>query len=272
MQIEWRTDMPHVVRVTSALRFIGITTTACGLACFTIQTVLAKDPCLIYRPRTLTRSSRCSVTQILQREHTEALVLAQTLWNHHFEQDSAELRASGRAHLDRLARRYPFGNLEVSIQSAHDFRFTDDDHEAYFKHRRDLDAARTKAVADYLQKVLPQNAVAIHIHDRPPVGISGNEALKAYRQMVSQANVTIPDDSTGSRSLYGVGQNTGAETPGFGNSETLSSMSEMTLPEFGSDTPVGPDTTPEALPANDFPQPMDSTSPDAGSGESPISQ
>ena len=257
--------MPHVVRVTSALRLFGITTTACGLACMTVHSALAKDPCQVYRPRVLTRSSRCAVTQILEREHAEALILAQTLWNHHFEQDSPELRASGRAHLDRLSRRYPFGNMEVSIQSAHDFRFTDDNHDTYFKHRRELDAARTKAVADYLQKVLPENPVAIQIHDRPPVGISGNEALKAYRQMVSQANVNIPDDSNGSRSLYSNGQNVGVgtESVGFGNSETLSSMSEMSLPEFGSATPVGPDATPEAVPSSDFPQPMDS-----GAGES----
>ncbi len=255
--------MPHVIRVRSALRLLGITTTACGLACLTVHSAFAKDPCLVYRPRVLTRSSRCSVTQILEREHAEALVLAQTLWNHHFEQDSAELRASGRAHLDRLARRYPFGNMELSIQSAHDFRFNDDNHAAYFKHRSELDAARTKAVADYLQMVLPENPVAIQIHDRPPVGISGNEALKAYRQMVSQANVTIPDDSNGSRSLNANGQNVGTESPGFGNNETLSSMSEMPLPEFGIATPVGPDATPEALPSSDFPQPMDS-----GTGES----
>ncbi len=257
--------MPPVVSVTSVLRLFGIITTACGLACLTVHSALAKDPCMVYRPRVLTRSSRCAVAQILEREHMDALILTQTLWNHHFEQNSSELRASGRAHLDRLARRYPFGNMEVSVQSAHDFRFTDDDHEAYFKHRRELDTARTKTVADYLQKVLPENPVAILIHDRPPVGISGNEALKAYRQMVSQANVNIPDDSNGSRSYNGNGQSVGVGTDslGFGNNETLTTMSEISLSEFGTATPVGTDATPEALPASDFPGPMDS-----GAGES----
>ena len=254
--------MSHVVRVTSALRLLKMTTTACGIVYLTAHSALAKDPCLVYRPRVLARSSRCSVTQILEREHADALVLAQTLWNHHFEPDSAELRASGRAHLDRMVRRYPFGNMELSIQSAHDFRFTDDDHDAYFKHRRELDTARTKAAADYLLRVLPDHPVAIQIHDRPPVGISGNEALKAYRQMVGQANVNLPEDATGQQMIQGNGQNgVDSISPGFSNSETLSSMSEMSLPEFGTATPVGPDVTPEALPASDSPQPMDSTAP-----------
>ncbi len=205
--------MTDAVNWSSLLRLPSLTTTACGLACFAADAAFAKDPRLVYRPREFTRSAHYSMNRALELQAAEARVLSQTVWNHHFEQDSSELRAAGRAHLDRLVRRYPFGSFEVSIQSAHDFQFTDDDHEAYFVHRRELDALRTKTVTDYLQRILPGNPVAIQIHDRPPVGIGGKEALRAYGQMVDQANVTIPDDSSGGRFNFGYGEASGG---GFG--------------------------------------------------------
>ena len=205
--------MTDDVNWSSLLRLPSLTTTACGLACFAADAAFAKDPRLVYGPREYTRSAHYSMNRALELQAAEARVLSQTVWNHHFEQDSAELRAAGRAHLDRLVRRYPFGSFEVSIQSAHDFQFTEDDHELYFAHRRELDALRTKTVTDYLQRILPGNPVAIQIHDRPPVGIGGKEALRAYGQMVDQANVTIPDDSSGGRFNFGYGEANGG---GFG--------------------------------------------------------
>lgn len=219
--------MADAVNWSSVLRLPGLTTTACGLACFAADAAFAKDPCLVYRPREYTRSARYSMNRALELQAAEARVLSQTLWNHHFEieqdpdldnygQGTAELRPSGRAHLERLARRYPFGGFELSIQTAHDFRFTDDDPDAYFTHRRELDALRTQAVTDYLQRIIPHNSVAIQVHDRPPVGINGSEALRAYSQMVNQASVLIPDDSNGQRFMFGFGDNSGGVFGGGG--------------------------------------------------------
>lgn len=255
--------MSQVMNWSSVLRLPSLATTACGLACFAADAVFAKDPCLIYRPREYGRDARYSMTRALDLQAAEARVLSQTVWNHHFEQNSEELRAAGRSHLDRLVRRYPYGNFELSLQSAHDFRFTEGDHDAYFTHRRELDALRMKTVTDYLQRVIPGHPVAIQIHDRPPVGISGAESLRAYSQMVSKANVNIPDDSNGLQSMFGQGLNGGGYggggfsgggmgDSGFGGGGGLggggmmsppsggSGPSNFQPPSFGPDTPTGP--------------------------------
>lgn len=276
--------MAEAANWSSVLHLPALATTACGLACFAADAVFAKDPCLVYRPREYARNARYSMNRALELQAMEARVLSQTVWNHHFEQydadrqiSGAELRASGRAHLDRLARRFPYGNFELSIQSAHDFQFTDDDHEAYFVHRRELDALRTKTVADYLQRVIPGNPVAIQIHDRPPVGISGNEALRAYSQMVNRASVTIPDDSNGPQFMFGVGAGGGGYGggglggAGFGDggfsgggyggaglmspSPSGSGPTDFSPPSFGAQTPTGPSNSPSGPPSGPPPSP-----------------
>lgn len=239
--------MSDHVRLESTLRFLGLTTTACGLALLSAEIASAKDPCYVYRPRLFTQCSRSAMNQRLDMQVAEAQVLSQTLWNHHFELNSSELRASGRAHLDRLVRKYPYGNFELSIQSAHDFRFTDDDPSAYFTHRRALDSQRTKAITDYLQHVIPDSAVVVQIHDRPPVGIDGNEALGAYRKMVTQGSASLPDDIDGSRAMNGNGGGQGggdrgaSSNPGFGyGGDSGQNGTGGAETDFSSSIPVGP--------------------------------
>ena len=238
----------------STLRFLGLTTTACGLALLSAEIASAKDPCYVYRPRVFTQYSRSAINQRLDMQVAEAQVLTQTLWNHHFELDSSELRPSGRAHLDRLARKYPYGNFELSIQSAHDFRFTDEDHSAYFTLRRELDSKRTKSVTDYLQHVIPDSAVAVQIHDRPPVGIDGSEALGAYRKMVTQGSASLPDNIDGPRTMFGNGGLQGggdrgdSSNPGFGyGSDPGQSSFEGIETDFSSSIPVGPSESEPSL-------------------------
>ena len=270
MQSFGDTAMANAINWSSMLRLPGLTTTACGLACLAADVTFAKDPCLVYRPREYSRSARHSMNHALEWQAAEARVLSQTMWNHHFEQDSSELRAAGRAHLDRLARRYPFGNFELSVQSAHDFQFTDDDHDAYFSHRRELDTLRTKAVADYLQRVIPGNQMAIQIHDKPPVGINGGEAIRAFNQMVNQANVFVPDDSNGPRFMFGFGETNGGGMggPGMGGFGPMSGPS-MGGPGMGGPGMGGPGSMPPMIGGQGSPDPSQpSFAPNTPTGQS----
>ncbi len=238
---------------SSILRLHGLTNTACGLACLAASTAFAKDPRCIYSPGEYTRSARYSINRALEAQSLEARVLSHTLWNYHFHEDSAELRASGRAQLDRLVRRFPFGGPEVFVQSAHDFRPEEDNLETYFAHRKELNALRAQAVSDYLQRVLVGQTVAIQIHDRPPVGMSGDETRTAYRSMIDKApSGLLPVGITASRFEFGAGGGGGGFDFGTGGFNSPGSMGgspfstpggtgnlDFNLPPFSSDIPSG---------------------------------
>ena len=208
--------MPDALDWSSILRLHGLKTTACGLACLAAGSAFAKDPRCVYRPGDYTRSARYSINRQLEVQTLEARVLTHTLWNYHFQEDSDELRASGRAQLDRLARRFPHGIPEVFVQSAHDFRLEEDTLDNYFARRKQLNTLRTQTVSDYLQRVAAGQTVAIQIHDRPTVGMSGAETRAAYASMVDKApSGLLPVGITASRFEFGAGGGGGGGGGGF---------------------------------------------------------
>ncbi len=248
--------MPDALDWSSILRLHGLTTTACGLACLAAGSAFAKDPRCVYLPGEYTRSARYSINRQLEVQALEARVLTHTLWNYHFHEDSDELRASGRAQLDRLNRRFPHGIPEVFVQSAHDFRLEEDTLDNYFARRKELNTLRAQAVSDYLQRVVGGQTVAIQIHDRPTVGMSGAETRAAYASMIEKApSGLLPVGVTASRFEFGAGGGGGGFDFGVGGGGALNlpgSMGgspfsppgggggfELDLPPFSSDVPSG---------------------------------
>ena len=179
---------------------------ACGLACVAASDANAKDPRFVYRQEIYTRCAKSSINTALEAQSMKALTLSRTLWNYNFQEDSDELRLSGREQLDRMARRFPYGFPEVFVQSAHDFQISDGGLDAYFERRSELNDLRAKAVSEYLRRIMQNQTVAVQIHDRPTVGMSGNETRAAYSSMIEKApSGLLPVGITASRFEFGAG-------------------------------------------------------------------
>ncbi len=214
----------------------SLTTTACGLACFATTTAIAKDPCCVYRQDEYTRSARYSINMALEAQTLRARVLTYTLWNYHFHEDSDELRTSGRAQLDRLVRRFPYACPDVFVQSAHDFRVTEGDMDAYFERRKELDVLRTQTVSKYLQRMLQGQSVAVLVHDRPPVGMSADETRTGYASMIQKApSGLLPLGITASRFEFGAGGTSGNFDFGTGGLNSSGSMGSSPFSPPGGD-------------------------------------
>ena len=151
------------------------------------------------------RAARSALIQSLDRQANEGRVLSQTLWNHHFYEESDKLRPSGQLQLERLARKFPHGCPEIFIQSAQDVALENEKYDEYFKARKELDEQRLQAVNNYLQRRLPGQAVAIQLHDRPPVGISAEEVIRGQAQLRATTSGLLPPSITQSSFYFGAG-------------------------------------------------------------------
>lgn len=175
------------------------------------------------------------------------LELDQTVWNYHFETGTDRLRPGGRALLDRLARRGP--NLSLRLQQARDLPYVLGDHTKLDRLRIDLDARRLKTIDDYLAFSQPHVMLSIRVSDPNAVGMSGIEAVKAYRELQQTGRGILPSElqqGLGSvlRSSLGEG---GAGSPGgMPPPAPISAGASGTPAPFGADATAPP--PPPALP------------------------
>lgn len=241
----------------------GITSAACGLFLLASNPLLAKDPCYKYSPRVYSNAAKSSLDRSLDRQVAEGRVLSQTLWNHHFYEDSSILRPTGRQFLERLVRKYPNGFPEVYLQSAQDVLLDTENGEdyvldegrfdEYFAKRKELDAERIQAVNSYIQRSRPGQAVVVQIHNRPTVGISSQEVIRAQAVLRGSTTGFLPASITTSSFYFGdAGGGPGGGGgpsmdmggpggPGGLPPSILSGGSGIPdAPDFGSDIPMSP--------------------------------
>ena len=183
---------------TTPLHSDSILRLAAGILAFgTGAGVIAGEKILPYRPAAYSRIAQQSVSAPLEMQASRGYVLERTLWNHHFNAGTAELRPSGRALLNRLARRNQGACGEVFLQTAHDLKFDGTALEKFASARDELDSQRVKQVADYFQFVLRRDLAGIQIHDPNPVGMSAVEATLPYQDMVRfDAKGVLPPETT----------------------------------------------------------------------------
>src|SRR5579883_83038 len=77
-------------------------------------------------------------------------VLDQTIWNYYFEPGTAKLTAGGRERLAYLARRRPYPDTLLYLQTAQDVVFDPNAPEKTAEARQTLDGQRIAAVQAYL--------------------------------------------------------------------------------------------------------------------------
>ena len=211
--------------------------TVCGVACLAgCATDCDHHP--KYTPHEYTQAAKHSVNRDFEMQANNGQVLDQTIWNHHFYEDSEELRPAGRAFLDRIANCYPMRCSGVFLQSAHDITFKPDNVENYFARRQELNALRVKSVTEYLQHAAPGNTMALQIHDKPPVGLPSDEAGRSYILMARNApqGLLSPDITTSRFSISGDGGGGGGGNIGAAGGGALPQALSGALPS-GSGAP-----------------------------------
>jgi hypothetical protein len=159
--------------------------------CYTYRYLV--DPCY---PERYNFMARQSVLQATNNQAYNGHVLDQTVWNYFFEKDTknnptAELNALGREQLAYMARRRPFPDAKVYLQTAQDVPFDAAlGAERFAQARAELDNRRLQSVHKFL---LAQTAgrhlgfdFQITVHDPGDISIEGipiggNQPATAYR-------------------------------------------------------------------------------------------
>lgn len=211
----------------------------------------SRNPAKVYNPDDFTQAARYSLSHGLEMQAVNGEMLDHTLWNYHFEEDSEELRPSGRAFLDRFARNSSVTCSGYYLQSAHDIEFEPNEPETYFRRRDELNALRQKSAADYLARVAPGNTLVAQIHDRAPVSIPSDESGRAFILMSRKApQGLLPPEITASRFSFGAssgdfGSSVGGGFGGLGDGGLPPALggalpSDSSMPSFSSDVPTGP--------------------------------
>ncbi|MCA9267845.1 MAG: hypothetical protein KDA41_05215 [Planctomycetales bacterium] len=137
-------------------------------------------------PRGYSRMAHSNVVSAFEAQANKGRILNYTVWNHHFEEGTAELRPSGVALLNRLARRQQAsGSMDVFLQTANDIRFDPAEPAAFAGERAKLDAQRAKALGDYVAIVLRRDTSGIFVYDPDPVGMTADEASAVYKSNVA---------------------------------------------------------------------------------------
>lgn len=208
------------------------------------------NPAKVYCPDDFTAAARASLNDGLERQAANGALLDQTLWNSHFYEDSEELRPSGRAFLDRVARNYPYSCAGYYLQSAHDLEVDPVEMDAWFQRRDELNALRLKSAAAYLERVAPGNQLVAQVHDRPQPWMPSDESGRAFILMSRKApQGLLPPEITASNFSFGGGSGDFGSSVGGGFGGFTESLppalggafpGDASLPEFGSEVPTGP--------------------------------
>jgi hypothetical protein len=105
------------------------------------------DPCWPERYSTVAREQTLApfATQAANGE-----IIAQTIWNYHFEAASDKLAPSGVEALDMIVRKRPSPDAAVYVQTARDLAYEHDKADKLAADRAALDAKRVAQVQKYL--------------------------------------------------------------------------------------------------------------------------
>src|SRR5579875_2632816 len=139
------------------------------------------DPCYPMRYGYMARQSvNAAMAPQVQNGH----VLDQTIWNYYFEPGTAKLTAGGRERLAYLARRRPYPDTLLYLQTAQDVVFDPNAPEKTAEARQTLDGQRIAAVQAYLaaQTAGRPTSFQIVIHDPAEPSL----ASAAANNMISQ--------------------------------------------------------------------------------------
>jgi hypothetical protein len=168
----------------------GLLTT--GLAACCLATALGAtgcryrnlvDPCY---PERYEYMARKEVNAGLAPQVQNGHVLDQTVWNYHFDPGTAKLNGAGIAHLAYLARRRPYPDTTVYLQTAQDVERDATDPGVTAARRQELDGKRVEAVQAFLTAQTAGRgplAFRVLVHDPSDPAVGGIPLSNAVQQM-----------------------------------------------------------------------------------------
>lgn len=166
-----------------------------GTGCYGYRDLV--DPCY---PERYQFVARREVVDAFAPQVQNGHVLDQTVWNWYFEYDEERhvgtdrLTPGGIEHLAYLARRRPYPDPNVYVQTAQDVPFDTAAPERYAETRSTLDALRIAAVQRYLNAYTAGRGLAFNVclHDPAEAGMSAVPMRGSILSMWSNARVLTP--------------------------------------------------------------------------------
>jgi hypothetical protein len=144
------------------------------------------DPCYPERYQFMARQE---VNEAFGAQVMNGHILDQTVWNYHFEVEgdkkpTDKLTPAGMEHLKYLARRRPYPDPIIYLQTAQDIPYDPADPDKLFEARQDLNNRRVQAILRFLgaQTALREVPFRVEIHDPGEVGTSAVPLTRLAQQ------------------------------------------------------------------------------------------
>lgn len=139
-------------------------------------------------------------------------IMAQTIWNYHFEIASDKLTPAGVEALDAIVRKRPTPNANVFIQTARDIAWDNEKADKFAAERSALDAKRIAAVQKYLSAQASGRGTAFSVVALDPSdpAIYARYPSNAINQLPGQFRATM----SGGGSVGGGGGSSGGSSGG----------------------------------------------------------
>src|SRR5262245_60134639 len=154
------------------------------------------DPCY---PERYDAMARASVESAFAAQAYNGHVLDQTVWNYHFEPGTDKLTPAGLIYLRHLARRRPFPDPRLYVQTAQDVTYDPAAPDKMVNARQDLDARRAQAVERFLQAETAGRPVAwtVAVHVPSEVGLPAVPMQTAIAKHYANFQGLLPVQGTG---------------------------------------------------------------------------
>ena len=198
--------------ISKAIALLGCTSALAGGGCYTYRDLV--DPCY---PERYWCMARQETNAAFAPQVANGHVLDQTVWNYHFEVGSDVLTQGGLIHLAYLARRRPYADPVVFLQTAHDIPYDPARPGNLPSQRGELDAKRAAAIKNYLVAETAggrPTPFEVVVHNPPPdIGLAAVPVDNSIRQLYITPKAVLPG-SQGVNTVGGAGAGGGAGAAG----------------------------------------------------------
>lgn len=166
--------------ITKALLAGSACLAATAVGCVTYRDLV--DPCY---PQRYNYQARQETLAAFAPQVENGHILDQTVWNYHFEANTAKLTVGGQQHLNYLARRRPAPDPMVYVQTAQDVTYDPAAPEKLAASRNKLDSERVQAVERYLKAQTEGRGLTfqVAVHDPNEVGVPAAGQAAAIGKM-----------------------------------------------------------------------------------------
>lgn len=149
------------------------------------------DPCY---PERYEHASRHELNATMAPQVSNGHVLDQTVWNNQFEPGTERLTAGGLEHLAYLARRRPYPDTTIYLQTAQDLPYNAASPEKLAEARAALDAKRIQAIQNFLtaQTAGRHESFEVVIHDPADVSIAAAPVAVSIQKLYAGSQGVLP--------------------------------------------------------------------------------